>query len=110
MFAIMLAKTLKGNPGPKLMTYNFVQLDVFTDHAFGGNPLAVFPEAEGITGEQMQQIAREMNLSEIVFVLPSDKDEAVRRLRIFTPSNKLPFSGHPIVGACHSMVHEDVWP
>jgi trans-2,3-dihydro-3-hydroxyanthranilate isomerase len=93
-----------------LNNYKFFQLDVFTDHAFGGNPLAVFPEAEGITSEQMQQIAREMNLSETVFVLPSDKDEAVRRLRIFTPSNELPFAGHPIVGAWNSLAREGVVP
>src|ERR1700746_2103739 len=78
--------------------YNFTQLDVFTDRAFAGNPLAVFPEAEGITDEQMQQIAREMNLSETVFVLPSDKEGVLRRLRIFTPSSELPFAGHPIAG------------
>jgi len=93
-----------------LRTYKFIQLDVFTDHAFGGNPLAVFPEAEGITDEQMQQIAREMNLSETVFVLPSDKDEAVRRLRIFTPGNELPFAGHPIVGAWNCLAQEGVVP
>jgi trans-2,3-dihydro-3-hydroxyanthranilate isomerase len=72
--------------------YNFIQLDVFTDRAFTGNPLAVFPEAEGITDEQMQQIAREMNLSETVFVLPSDKEGVTRRLRIFTPNSELPFA------------------
>src|SRR5258708_36469096 len=87
------------------MTYNFIQLDVFTDHAFGGNPLAVFPEAEGISDEQMQQIAREMNLSETVFVLPSDK-EALRRLRIFSPGNELPFAGHPIVRTWNSLAGE----
>jgi len=93
-----------------LPQYRFLQLDVFTDRAFNGNPLAVFPEAEGITSEQMQQIAREMNLSETVFVLPSDKDEAVRRLRIFTPSNELPFAGHPIVGAWNSLAREGIVP
>src|SRR5712691_10049847 len=67
-----------------LSTYNFIQLDVFTDQPFCGNPLAVFPEAEGINNEQMQQIAREMNLSETVFVLPSEKEGALRKLRIFT--------------------------
>src|ERR1051325_213450 len=81
-----------------LPTYSFIQLDVFTDRAFSGNPLAVFPEAEGITDEQMQQIAREMNLSETVFVLPSEQKEALRRLRIFTPFVELPFAGHPIAG------------
>ena len=93
-----------------MSSYNFFQLDVFTDHAFGGNPLAVFPEAEGITDEQMQQIAREMNLSETVFVLPSEKEEALRRLRIFTPGNELPFAGHPIVGTWNCLAREGVVP
>jgi trans-2,3-dihydro-3-hydroxyanthranilate isomerase len=93
-----------------LSSYEFFQLDVFTDHAFGGNPLAVFPAAEGITGEQMQQIAREMNLSETVFVLPSEKEGALRRLRIFTPSSELPFAGHPIVGTWNCLAREGVVP
>ena len=91
-------------------TYHFIQLDVFTDQTFAGNPLAVFPEAEGITGKQMQQIAREMNLSETVFVLPSDHAEAVRRLRIFTPSIELPFAGHPIAGTWFCLAREGVVP
>jgi len=91
-----------------LAQYRFLQLDVFTDRAFAGNPLAVFPEAEGISDEQMQQIAREMNLSETVFVLPSDKEEALRRLRIFTPGNELPFAGHPIVGTWNCLAREGV--
>jgi len=93
-----------------LPKYNFIQLDVFTDHAFAGNPLAVFPEAEGITDEQMQQIAREMNLSETVFVLPSDKEGVLRRLRIFTPGSELPFAGHPIVGTWNCLAREGVVP
>ena len=88
--------------------YRFIQLDVFTDRAFAGNPLAVFPEAEGITDEQMQQIAREMNLSETVFVLPSDKEGVLRRLRIFTPNSELPFAGHPIVGTWNCLAREGV--
>lgn len=79
-------------------SYRFFQLDVFTDKPFVGNPLAVFPEADGLTDAQMQDIAREMNLSETVFVLSSDKKEAVRRLRIFTPTQELPMAGHPVVG------------
>jgi trans-2,3-dihydro-3-hydroxyanthranilate isomerase len=90
--------------------YNFIQLDVFTDRTFAGNPLAVFPESEGITDEQMQQIAREMNLSETVFVLPSDKEDALRRLRIFTPGRELPFAGHPIVGTWNCLAREGVVP
>jgi len=93
-----------------LPTYKFIQLDVFTDTAFCGNPLAVFPEAEGLTDEQMQQIAREMNLSETVFVLPSEKQEALRRLRIFTPGSELPFAGHPIVGTWNCLAREGVVP
>lgn len=88
--------------------YRFVQLDVFTDSAFAGNPLAVFPEAEGLTGAEMQQIAREMNLSETVFVLASDK--ALRRLRIFTPLNELPFAGHPVVGTWNLLAREGLVP
>jgi trans-2,3-dihydro-3-hydroxyanthranilate isomerase len=90
--------------------YNFIQLDVFTDRAFAGNPLAVFPEAEGITDEQMQQIAREMNLSETVFVLASDKEDVTRRLRIFTPTSELPFAGHPIAGTWNCLAREGVVP
>jgi len=93
-----------------LPKYNFIQLDVFTDHAFAGNPLAVFPEAEGVTDEQMQQIAREMNLSETVFVLPSDEEGVLRRLRIFTPGRELPFAGHPIVGTWNCLAREGVVP
>lgn len=81
-----------------MRTFNFYQLDVFTDRPFAGNPLAVFPDATGISEREMQQIAREMNLSETVFVLPSDKPEALRRLRIFTPTKELPLAGHPVVG------------
>ena len=91
-------------------TYNFIQLDVFTDRAFAGNPLAVFPESQGLTDEQMQQIAREMNLSETVFVLPSKKEDVLRRLRIFTPNSELPFAGHPIVGTWNCLAREGLVP
>ncbi len=73
-------------------------LDVFTDRVFGGNPLAVFPDARGIAPERMQRIARELNLSETVFVLPPEDPGHTRRLRIFTPAAELPFAGHPTVG------------
>ena len=90
--------------------YNFLQFDVFTDRKFCGNPLAVFPEAEGITDEQMMQIAREMNLSETVFVLKPESDEVLRRLRIFTPMREIPFAGHPIVGTWTALAQEGVVP
>jgi trans-2,3-dihydro-3-hydroxyanthranilate isomerase len=91
-------------------SYNFLQFDVFTDRAFCGNPLAVFPEAEGITDDQMMQIAREMNLSETVFVLKANSDNVLRRLRIFTPAREIPFAGHPIVGTWTALAQEGVVP
>ncbi|HEY0729060.1 MAG TPA: PhzF family phenazine biosynthesis protein [Pyrinomonadaceae bacterium] len=91
-------------------SFRFVQFDVFTDKAFCGNPLAVFPEAQGISDERMMQIAREMNLSETVFVLPADKENVLRRLRIFTPMREIPFAGHPIVGTWTALALEDVVP
>ena len=90
--------------------YSFLQLDVFTDRAFCGNPLAVFPEAEGISDEVMAKIAREMNLSETVFVLKSNSDQVLRRLRIFTPAREIPFAGHPIVGTWAALARENVVP
>src|SRR5687767_3403703 len=93
-------------------TYRFLQLDVFTDRAFSGNPLAVFPEAEGLSDEVMLKIAREMNLSETVFVLKPDaqNDKVLRRLRIFTPAREIPFGGHPIVGTWTALALEGIVP
>lgn len=90
--------------------YRFAQLDVFTSQPFAGNPLAVFPEAEGLTDTEMQQIAREMNLSETVFVLKPNDPAALRRLRIFTPSRELPMAGHPVVGTWNFLAREGVVP
>lgn len=80
------------------MTRDYALLDVFTDRLFGGNQLAVFHDAGGLGAETMQAIARELNLSETVFVLPAEKGGDFR-LRIFTPSMELPFAGHPTIGA-----------
>ena len=91
-------------------TYRFIQLDVFTQEPFTGNALAVFPEAEGITDEAMMKIAREMNLSETVFVLPPRDENTLRRLRIFTPAREIPFAGHPIVGTWNGLAREGVVP
>ena len=71
---------------------------MFTVQPFGGNPVAVFPNAQGLTDFELQQIAREMNLSETVFVLPPTDEAAVVRLRIFTPTQEIPFAGHPVLG------------
>jgi len=122
-----------------MTNYRFLQLDVFTDHPFGGNPVAVFPEAEGLSTEDMLKIAREMNLSETVFVLKpemvkadsesagggkaspqkssadgnptqSESQTVLRRLRIFTPTREIPFAGHPIVGTWNALAREGVVP
>ncbi len=79
------------------MRYRFFTCDVFTDTRFGGNQLAVLPEAEGLSASQMQQIAREFNFSESTFVLPPEQGHD-RRVRIFTPTQEVPFAGHPNVG------------
>ena len=86
---------------PEPRSLKFYQADVFTSQPFGGNPVAVFPDADGLTDEQLQKIAREMNLSETVFVFPPSDPAAVVRLRIFTPTQEIPFAGHPVVGAMH---------
>jgi len=79
------------------MSYRYFLCDVFTDRRFGGNQLAVLPEAEGLSDQQMQQIAREFNFSESTFVLPAEEGHT-RRVRIFTPTTEVPFAGHPNVG------------
>jgi len=81
----------------------FVQVDVFAERPLAGNPLAVFPDAAGLSSAEMQAIAREMNLSETTFVTPPQGDGAAR-VRIFTPELELPFAGHPSVGTACELV------
>jgi phenazine biosynthesis protein PhzF family len=83
------------------LKHNFVTCDVFTSRVFGGNPLAVFPDAREIPDDSLQQIAREFNLSETVFIYPAADRAHTRRLRIFTPSAEVPFAGHPTIGAAY---------
>ena len=83
------------------MKHRFYTADVFTDRPFAGNQLAVFPNATALTDRTMQQIAREFNFSETVFVLPPNDPDHTRRLRIFTPGTEVPFAGHPTIGAAH---------
>lgn len=80
---------------------DFLQVDVFADAAYAGNPLAVFPNAAELTKHQMQAIAREMNLSETTFVTSADTDSY--RVRIFTPTDELPFAGHPTLGTAWTL-------
>lgn len=84
-----------GQPEP---SHPYVILDVFTDAPLQGNPLAVFTEAEQIPSRLMQAAARELNLSETVFLLPGDA-ECEAQARIFTPAVEVPFAGHPVLGA-----------
>ena len=80
------------------MSRKYYTLDVFTDTALGGNPLAVVLDGGGLDDGQMQRIAGEFNLSETVFVTSQDKANNSADIRIFTPKNELPFAGHPTVG------------
>lgn len=77
---------------------DYAVYDVFTETPFGGNQLAVIPDAEGLTKAQMQAIAREFNFSETTFVLPPEDPAHTARIRIFTPARELPFAGHPTIG------------
>jgi trans-2,3-dihydro-3-hydroxyanthranilate isomerase len=80
------------------MQIEFVTVDVFTERRFGGNPLAVVPDAKGLNTAQMQSIANEFNLSETTFVLPPKNAAHTAEVRIFTPKFEMPFAGHPNVG------------
>jgi trans-2,3-dihydro-3-hydroxyanthranilate isomerase len=88
------------------MRLTFVTVDVFTDRAFGGNPLAVVLDATGLTPAQMQAIAAEFNLAETTFVLPSKDPAHTAQVRIFTPRAEMPFAGHPNVGTAFALARE----
>jgi trans-2,3-dihydro-3-hydroxyanthranilate isomerase len=79
----------------------YLTADVFTDRLFGGNQLAVIPDARSLDSPQMAAIAREFNFSETTFVLPPDDPAHTRRVRIFTPGGELGFAGHPTIGTAH---------
>jgi trans-2,3-dihydro-3-hydroxyanthranilate isomerase len=90
----------------KQRRFSFVQLDVFTSVPLEGNSLAVFPDARGLSDQQMQAVAREMNLSETTFVLPNEpavERESGVRVRIFTVQEELPFAGHPTLGTAFAL-------
>ncbi|MGP3967296.1 PhzF family phenazine biosynthesis protein [Streptomyces sp. 6N223] len=93
------------------MDYTFFLADVFTQRRFGGNQLAVFPDARGLSADDMQALAREFNFSETTFVLPPEDPAhdpgTTRRLRIFTPQVELPFAGHPTVGTAAVLAAAD---
>ena len=87
--------------------YSFVTVDVFTEQRFGGNPLAVFPDARGMTDAEMQSLAAEFNLSETTFVLPPDDPAHTARVRIFTRTTEMPFAGHPNVGTAYVLAQQN---
>jgi trans-2,3-dihydro-3-hydroxyanthranilate isomerase len=88
------------------MRRRYVTADVFTDRMFGGNPLAVVMDAEGLTTEQMQAIALEFNYSETTFVLPPADSHNTAQVRIFTPRAEVPFAGHPNVGTGYLLAQD----
>jgi trans-2,3-dihydro-3-hydroxyanthranilate isomerase len=92
------------------MNARYLTADVFTDRRFGGNQLAVFPDARAISADLMPQIAKEFNYSETTFVLPPDDPSHTARVRIFTPGGELPFAGHPTVGTAHVLASIGVVP
>ena len=87
------------------MYYRYFICDVFTDKRFSGNQLAVFPEAEGLSDLEMQQIAREFNFSESAFVFPPEYGHT-RKVRIFTPTLEVPFAGHPNIGTAFALAQD----
>ena len=89
------------------MKRRYVTVDVFTDRPFGGNPLAVVLDAEGLSSSQMQSIAAEFNFAETTFVLPPRDPANTANVRIFTPKAEMPFAGHPNVGTAFVLAHMD---
>src|ERR1051326_3616294 len=92
------------------MSHRFYTLDVFTNTRFEGNPLAVFTDGDGLSQDTMQAIAREMNLSETVFVQKPTEDDALSRLRIFTTQTELKLAGHPVIGTWFLLAELGVVP
>lgn len=86
--------------------YRYLHYDVFTDRRFGGNQLAVFPEAAGLAGATMQQIAREIGFAETTFVTPAERPDTDVRMRIFTPASEMPMAGHPTIGSTFALARE----
>jgi trans-2,3-dihydro-3-hydroxyanthranilate isomerase len=88
--------------------YRYRVVDVFTERPLEGNPLAVFPDARDLDASTMQRIAKELNLSETAFVLPSTRSDCAARVRIFTPAREMPFAGHPTIGTSYVLLDEGV--
>ena len=92
------------------METSFYQVDVFSNKLFGGNPLAVFLNGEDFAEHQLQQVAKEMNLSETTFISPPSHPDADFDVRIFTPGKEIPFAGHPTLGTAFVLKHAGLIP
>jgi trans-2,3-dihydro-3-hydroxyanthranilate isomerase len=89
-------------------SYRYLHYDVFTDHLFGGNQLAVFLDGRGLSADTMQAIAKEMNFSESTFLFPPEQPGTDVRMRIFTPGEELPMAGHPTIGTAFALARAGV--
>ena len=94
----------------KAQPHRYRVVDVFTSEPLEGNPLAVFPDATNLSTDRMQKIARELNLSETVFLVPPTRSDCVAKLRIFTPGKEMDFAGHPTVGTAYILRDEGTVP
>jgi trans-2,3-dihydro-3-hydroxyanthranilate isomerase len=86
--------------------YRYIHYDVFTDRRFGGNQLAVFPDAAGLSDQTMQQIAREIGFAETTFVTSAERPDTDVRMRIFTPGTEMPMAGHPTIGSTFALARD----
>src|SRR5436190_18428029 len=89
-------------------SYRYLHLDVFTDHVFGGNQLAVVLDGRGLSSVTMQAIAKEMAFSETTFVQPPERTDTDVRMRIFTPADELHIAGHPTIGSAFALARAGV--
>ena len=94
------------HPSMGISRYRYLHYDVFTDRRFGGNQLAVFPEAAGLSAQTMQQIAREIGFAETTFVTQAERPDTDVRMRIFTPGTEMPMAGHPVVGSTFALARD----
>src|ERR1044071_43453 len=99
-------------PGERMnmISHRYLTMDVFSERVFEGNQLAVFPDATGISGDTMQQIATELNLAETVFVAPATRPDCAVSVRIFTPKRELNFAGHPTIGTSFVVLEKEFVP
>jgi len=94
----------------KIASHRYLTVDVFSERVFEGNQLAVFPNASGIPGITMQQIATELNLAETAFIAPATRPDCAVSVRIFTPARELNFAGHPTIGTSFVVLEEEFVP